>query len=133
VRTYEVDYQGIVHNSNYLRYFEDGRIEYRRNLNSTLTSSGFFTDGIKIVVVHNSIDYFSPSYLDEELEIFTRISWIKNSSFCFENIIIVRDKLICNGKGILVNINYDDIPENLPELAIKQIKEFEGDNLEIRQ
>lgn len=127
VRTFEVDSQGIVHNINYLKYFEIGRVEYRRNLGYYILRSGIFNDGLKVVVVHNDIDYKSFAYLDDLLSVHTKISWIKNSSFCFEQIVVNDESknIICNGKGILVNLNSANEPEKLPEKFINEIKSFE--------
>lgn len=127
VRTFEVDSQGIVHNINYLKYFEIGRVEYRRNLGYSILRSGIFNDGLKVVVVHNDIDYKSFAYLDDLLSVHTKISWIKNSSFCFEQIVVNDESknIICNGKGILVNLNSANEPEKLPEKFINEIKSFE--------
>jgi len=127
VRTFEVDAQGIVHNINFLKYFEVGRIEYRRNLGYNILPDGIFNDGLKVVVVHNEIDYKSFAYLDELLDIYTKISWIKNSSFCFEQVILssLSRALICFGKGVLVNIDSAGKPEKLGEKFVKEIKDFE--------
>ena len=59
--------------------------------------------------------------------VFTKIAWIKNSSFCFEQIIQKNsDKtIICRALGVLVNINNMNISEKLPLEFIKQIKNFE--------
>lgn len=127
VRTFEVDSQGIVHNINYLKYLEIGRVEYRRNMGYKILPNGIFNDGLKVVVVRNEINYLSFSYLDDLLNIFTKISWIKNSSLCFEQIIQrVSDKnIICEAKGILVNINSQNISEKLPLKFVNEIKSFE--------
>ncbi|HMS64728.1 MAG TPA: thioesterase family protein [Ignavibacteria bacterium] len=128
VRTFEVDSQGIVHNINYLKYLEIGRVEYRRNLGYNILTSGIFNDGLKVVVVRNEIDYKSFAFLDDVLNIYTRISWIKNSSFCFEQI-IENDKsklIVCIGNGILVNLNPQNLPENLNIKFITEIESFEN-------
>lgn len=127
VRTFEVDSQGIVHNINYFKYFEIGRVEYRRNLGYNILPTGIFNDGLKVVVVHNDIDYLSFAYLDDLLDIHTRISWVKNSSFCFEQAITNHNNiLICSGKGILVNLNSSNDPEKLNDRFIKEIESFEN-------
>lgn len=127
VRTFEVDSQGIVHNINYLKYFEIGRIEYRRNMGYEILPNGIFNDGLKVVVVRNEIDYKSFTFLDNLLNIYTKISWIKNSSFCFEQVIAndPDNKIICIGKGILVNINLDGEPEKLSKKFVEEIKSYE--------
>ncbi|HMQ67864.1 MAG TPA: acyl-CoA thioesterase [Ignavibacteria bacterium] len=127
VRTFEVDSQGIVHNINYLKYLEIGRVEYRRNMGYKILPNGIFNDGLKVVVVRNEIDYLSYSYLDDLLDIYTKISWIKNSSFCFEQIVQRNSDMtaICTASGILVNINSQNNSEKLPLNFINQIKDFE--------
>ncbi len=133
VRTYDVDSQGIVHNMNYLKYFETGRVEYRRNLGYKMLPSGIFDDGLKVVVVHNTIDYKSFSYLDDILIVFTKISWVRNSSFCFEQMITdeSEDRIVCSGKGILVNLNDRNEPERLSSKFISEIENFENQIVKI--
>ena len=133
VRSYEIDAQGVVHNSIFLRYLEIGRIEYRKNFGYKILKNGTFEDGLKIVVVNNTIDYKSFAFADDPLEIYTRISLIKNSSFCFEQFIInaVTNEELCYGRGVLVNLNYKtNLPETLPEKFVNEIINFEK-NLEI--
>jgi acyl-CoA thioester hydrolase len=107
VRTFEVDSLGIVHNSYYLNYFEIGRVEYRREAGYKILPGGVFSDGLIVVVVRNEINYRSPAHFDDILNLYTRIEWIKNSSFCFEQFIENQEtgKSICDGKGVLVNID----------------------------
>jgi len=124
VRTFDIDSQGIVHNSVYLKYLEIGRVEFRKSFGYKLNHNGTFNDGLRFVVVHNSLDYRSFAMLDDILNIYTRVSWIKNSSFCFEQIFEndVTKKIICEGKGILVNL---DIVKNEPaELDKKFVDEL---------
>ncbi len=127
VRTFEVDSQGFVHNIIYFKYFEIGRVEYRRNLGHKILPTGIFNDGLKVVVVHNEIDYKSFSCLDDLLNVYTKVSWIKNSSFCFEQLIEnnLTHKTVCEGKGILVNLNSCNTSEKLSQKFIEEIKSFE--------
>ncbi len=128
VRTWEVDWQGVVHNSYYLRYMEIGRVEYRRRFGYDLSPDGTFNDGLKVFVVHNSVDYRSVAVLDDLLDVYTRVSWIKNSSFCFEHYIErhATKEVLATGKGIIVNVNpLTNLPEALPEKFVKEIIDFE--------
>ncbi|MBS1494423.1 MAG: acyl-CoA thioesterase [Bacteroidetes bacterium] len=128
VRTFEVDSQGIVHNAVYLQYLETARIEYRRNLGYTILPNGIFNDGLKVVVVNNNINYKGFGLLDDVLNVYTRIEWIKNSSFCFDQIIENDNTkaLICEAKGILVNLHpTNNTPESLADNFIEDIKKFE--------
>lgn len=130
VRTYDVDSQGIVHNMNYLKYIETGRVEYRRQFGYSLLPNGIFNDGIKVVVVRNEIDYLDFAFLDDILNVYTRISWIKNSSFCFESLIENESNkaIVCKAKGILVNIDSRNKPKTISKKFIREINSFEKIN-----
>ena len=134
VRTFDIDMLGIVHNSVYLKYLEIGRIEYRKRFGYKILRNGMFNDGLKIVVAHNSLDYKSFAFTDELLSIYTRISWIKNSSFEFLQIIVNErtNDVVCEGRGVCVNINPEtNQSEPLPKKFIDEIKSYEK-NLNIK-
>jgi acyl-CoA thioester hydrolase len=129
VRTFDIDVLGIVHNSVYLKYLEIGRIEYRKSFGYKILKNGMFDDGLKIVIVHNSLDYKSFAYTDELLTIYTKISWIKSSSFEFSQMIINEQTgvVICEGRGVCVNVNFETYQsEPLPNNFIEEIKSFEN-------
>lgn len=134
VRNFQVDSQGIVHNAIYLEYCEIGRVEYVRDLGVQLLPTGIFDDGVKINVKRNEINYESPAMVDDMLDIYTRISYLKNSSFCFEHLIFHHDtgRLLVTQKSVQVNLNPEtNRPERLPDHLRKIIMEFEGKSLEI--
>ncbi|MBI5463740.1 MAG: acyl-CoA thioesterase [Ignavibacteriales bacterium] len=83
VRNYEVDWQGVVHNPNYLRYCEAGRIEYLRHIGARVDMRTLNGDA-KIVLVRNETNYVLPAVYDELLTVYTRISAIRKMSFIFE-------------------------------------------------
>jgi YbgC/YbaW family acyl-CoA thioester hydrolase len=112
-----------------LQYFEIGRVEYRRQFGYTIGKNGIFNDGLKVVVVNNTINYHSPAFLDDILNVYTKVKWIKNSSFCFEHLIENEKtkQILCSGSGILVNLsNNTNRPEPLDEKFIHEIKDFEN-------
>ncbi|HYQ86199.1 MAG TPA: thioesterase family protein [Bacteroidota bacterium] len=86
VRNYEVDWQGIVHNAVYLQYCELGRVDYLRRLGVKLDLTTIRHDA-RVVVARNEIDYKSPARFDDALTVWTRVSYIRNTSFGFESII----------------------------------------------
>ena len=83
VRNYEVDWQGVVHNGNYLLYFEVGRIEYLKHLGIKLDINTIQGNS-KVVLARNEINYRSSARFDDLLTIYTRISYIHDTSFAFE-------------------------------------------------
>jgi acyl-CoA thioester hydrolase len=87
VRNYEIDWQGIVHNANYLLYFETGRIAYLQQIGVAVNLDAIRGDS-RVVVARNEINYISPARFGEDLDVLTRIGWIRNSSFAFEGLIV---------------------------------------------
>lgn len=128
VRSYEVDFQGVVNNATYLNYIELARIEYRKAMGVKLYKDGRFSDGLLFFVVNNSIDYLEPAFFDDKLEIYTRISFIKNSSIGFEHVIIREEsnQIIAKAKGVIVNVDQlTNRPTNIPEEVRTKIKQFD--------
>lgn len=128
VRSYEVDFQRVVNNAIYFNYFELARIDYRKKIGIKLNRDGSFSDGLLFFVVHNECDYFKPAYLDDELMIFTRIDFVKNSSLGFEHLVFNKtlNEFIAKGKGIIVNVNRrTGEPETLPDTVIAEIQKFD--------
>lgn len=128
VRSYEVDFQNVVNNAVYFNYFELARIDYRKKMGYTLNPNGTFSDGLLFFVAHNECDYFSPAYLENELILYTRIDYIKNSSLNFEHLIYNKstDQIIAKGSGVIVNVDPITMnPTSIPETMIEEIKKFD--------
>lgn len=129
VRNYEVDWQGIVHNANYLLYFEVGRLEYLKNLGVKVDLSSIQKES-KVVLVRNEIDYKSSAIFDEILDIWTRIVYIKNSSFVFEGIIEESKSRRLVAENIAVHVWLDSRtaqPKSVPDEFRSMVQRFEGD------
>jgi acyl-CoA thioester hydrolase len=72
--------------------------------------------------------------VDDLLDIYTRISYIKNSSFCFEHLIFKSETyaLLVTQKSVQVNLNPStNLPERLPDHLRNIIVDFEGDSVEL--
>jgi acyl-CoA thioester hydrolase len=133
-RNYEVDSIGIVHNAIYLEYCENGRVEYVRNLGFKLLPGGVFDNGVKVMVRKNEINYYNPIRIDQLIDIYTRISYLKNSSFCFEHLVLNAESglIHCDLKSININLNpYTEKPERLPDKYRDMIIKFEGNEVEL--
>ncbi len=133
VRSYEVDWQGIVHNTNYPRFFEVGRIEYLKHLGATVDMNTIQGNG-KVVLVRNEIDYESPAFFDELLNIYTRVSLIKNTSFVMEGMMEKSE----GGQFVSHNIAYhvwlDPItnrPKTIADEFRMLVQKFEGEHCQI--
>ncbi len=127
VRNYEVDWQGIVHNSIYLQYFEVGRIEYLRKVGHLLDLTAV-NKGSRVVLARNEVNYISPARFDNLLDIFTKISNIGTSSFVFEGVIRIhsRDTLIATNRAVHVWLHPTGrYPVTVPASFIKKVEVFE--------
>ena len=133
VRNYEVDWQGIVHNGNYLLYCEVGRIEYLKHLGAKVDLNTINSSS-RVVLVRNEIDYNAPARFDELLTIYTRISFIKNTSFGMEGILEKKE----TGERVAENVAYHvwldpatHRPRPVPDDFRKLIQAYEGEHCEI--
>ena len=132
VRNYEVDWQGIVHNANYLLYFETARIEYLKNLGIVINRDTIQNDS-KVVLVRNEIDYRSPARFDDVLTVHTRISYIRNTSFCFEGMMMEQSGRPV-AENVAVHVWLDaktGSPKTVSDGFRRKIQEFEGDGVAI--
>ena len=86
VKFNEVDMLHIVKNSVYFTYFEQARIQYAKDA-GLLPDDNIFSEESLYYMVHNEINYLKPAFFDDDLNIYTRISYIKHSSFGFEHIV----------------------------------------------
>ena len=129
VRFHEVDMLGVCNNAVYLNYFEYARLQYIKDL-GLLPEAGIFTDGDVYFMVRNEINYKSHGFYDEKLVIYSRISFIKNSSYGFEHIII-KDRtgeLVADGAGVFVHVDAKTKePITIKQKMIDVVKNYEPD------
>ncbi|MBI4548463.1 MAG: acyl-CoA thioesterase [Ignavibacteriae bacterium] len=133
VRNYEVDWQGIVHNTVYLLYFEVGRVEYLKHIGVKVDINTIQGES-KVVLVRNEINYKSPARFDELLTIYTRISFIKNTSFAFEAFLEedLTKRLIAENMAIHVWLDSSTgIATTVDEKFKALVRKFEGDTVAI--
>jgi acyl-CoA thioester hydrolase len=73
---------GIVHHSNYLAYFEAGRVEWLRRRG--VTYADWAARGRHLPVVEASVRYRAPARFDDVLAIETRLVELRAASLRFE-------------------------------------------------
>ncbi len=69
VNFYDTDAMAVVHHSNYIRWFEIGRVEFLRAAGITLTE--MMDDGYVFPITEVSAKYVNSAYFDDELIIET--------------------------------------------------------------
>jgi len=127
VRFHEVDMLGVCNNAVYINFFETARLEYIKAA-GLMPENGIFSDGKIFFMVRNEINYRSHAYYDDVLNVYSRISYIKNSSFGYDHLIVKQktDEIIVDGKGVVVHVDpksRKSIP--LSENFIEKVKAFE--------
>jgi acyl-CoA thioester hydrolase len=138
VRYEETDAMSVVYYGKYFVYFEVARTEYLKNIGYNYVN--IERDGFYFVVAESNCKYFSPARYDDDLKIFAKIEYIKNSSFNFlYNIVKVEkgenkngnskgpDVNIAKGNTVLVCVdNVDFRPRRIPDYLRRAIQNFEG-------
>ncbi|PKL83599.1 MAG: hypothetical protein CVV24_04260 [Ignavibacteriae bacterium HGW-Ignavibacteriae-3] len=128
VRFHEVDILGVCNNAVYFNYFEDARIKYLRDLKKQFGLVEFLEGNSFFIMVHNNCDYFESAYLDDQLNIFTRIDFLKNSSFGFKHLVekIETGKIIARGGGTVVHIDRSTKKASpIPQELYDAVSQFE--------
>ncbi|MDA8402226.1 MAG: thioesterase family protein [Deltaproteobacteria bacterium] len=131
VRYEETDAMSVVYYGKYFVFFEVARTEYLKNIGYNYTD--IEKEGFYFVVAESNCKYFNPARYDDDLKIFTRIEYVKNSSFNFIYNIVKTGKngtgpdvKIASGSTVLVCVdNADFKPRRLPEYLRKAIRDFE--------
>jgi acyl-CoA thioester hydrolase len=127
IRFHEVDMLGVCNNAVYINFFETARLEYIKAA-GLMPDKGIFSDGKLFFMVRNEINYRDHAYYDDELEVYTKISYVKNSSFGFDHLIVKKKsgKIIVDGKGVIVYVDPKTRKSiNLETDVIEKIKKFE--------
>ena len=69
VKFFDTDVMGVVHHSNYIRWFETGRVEFLRTLGIDLNE--MMSDGILFPIIEVAAKFYAPAKFDDEIEIET--------------------------------------------------------------
>jgi len=106
VRFNEVDMLGVCNNSVYLVFFDEARFKYIKEI-GLMPEGGWFSDGRLFFMVRNEINYFEHAYFDDNLNIYTRIALIKDSSLTFEHVVenAKTKNIIADSLGVMVHVD----------------------------
>lgn len=135
VRFHEVDMLGVCNNAVYINYFEHARLEYVKEA-GLIPEGGIFSDGKLFFMVRNEINYRGHSFYDDELDVYSKVTYIKNSSFGYDHMIVRKKsgEVIVDGKGVVVFVDPKTRKSTpISEDIIKKIKVYEPDVKIIRE
>jgi tol-pal system-associated acyl-CoA thioesterase len=116
----DTDVAGVVHHSNYLRYFEAGRIEFLRSLG--LPYIDFQHEGIGFVPVNIDIHYHTPLREDDEYVVSVELIEIKKASFIVKQTVAGNHRLHASATIKLACVKEPEFkPRRLPEALITKL------------
>ncbi len=78
VSFYETDAMGVVHHSNYLRFFEISRVSWLEEHDRPYTD--YLADGLHFAVTRIEVDYHHSARFDDRLRITTWLEWVRGAS-----------------------------------------------------
>jgi len=123
VRYYETDQMGIVHHSNYVRYFECGRTDMLKKVG--LPIERIEEAGVMLPVVSVECRYKTPAVLGDTLRIVTSVDEVPRARLVIRNEVYnPSDQLVCEGSVTLGFI--DSNTRRLvrcPEILVKIFEE----------
>ena len=109
----DTDAGGIVYYANYLRFAERARTEYLRSVGAdhqTLLAE----DGIAFTVRQCSVDYMSPAFLDDPLEVHTRFLEVRGASLRAEQVVKRKTDELARRNVRLACVGDDGRPRRMP-------------------
>ncbi len=121
VRYAETDAQGIVHHSNYLVWFEEGRSDFLRQ--KGLNYSEFEKAGFFVVVADARVAYKAPAFYEDRVTVETTLERMRGKilefSYRARNAAGI---LLAEGRTVHVVLGTDRRPVNLPEEYLRRIE-----------
>jgi acyl-CoA thioester hydrolase len=104
IRFADIDSLGHVNNAKYFTYMEQARMNYFKDVVKSVAA--WKEEGL--ILARASVDYISPLFIDDQIEVGTRCSKIGNKSLQLEYIIKKKDTetIVAKGSSILVAYDY---------------------------
>ena len=124
VRYYELDPQGIMHNANYLSYYDQAVVEYYRALDFDYekeleeTNKDFHT--VQVIVQYNK-----PLYFDDEIQIGLRIKEVGNTSMTWLMGLFMKNSDELASSSEIVHV-YTDMKTGKPTTITENLKKKLG-------
>lgn len=120
VRYYETDQMGIVHHSNYIRYFECGRTALLKDIG--LPMKKIEQAGVMLPVISVECHYKYPAKLGDTLRVVSIMDEIPRAKLVIKSEIYNESgKLLCNGE---VGIGFIDATTRRPIRCPKDLAEL---------
>jgi acyl-CoA thioester hydrolase len=125
VRFAETDAQGVVHNSNYLVWFEIARVAYLETFTGGYPA--LRAEGIESFVLESHVRYRRPAHFDDKLTVHARIGELRGARFRFDYRIERAGDLIADGWTSHACVDAETLrPTRIPPALAEAIREAEA-------
>jgi acyl-CoA thioester hydrolase len=120
LRWSDMDALGHINNSEYLRYFEQARIEFLADA----AAAGVPREA-GLLVARHEVDYRKPMpYRREPVDVPTWIDRIGSTSFTFGHEVMADDVVFARARTVIVCIGADERPVPVPVSLRKHLERF---------
>ncbi|MCG8481800.1 MAG: acyl-CoA thioesterase [Clostridia bacterium] len=122
---HETDQMGIIHHSNYIKWFEEARIAYLNDIG--LPYSKMEEDGVLIPVLNVSCDYLSMVRFDDDVVIYVSIEAYTGARLAMKYTVKDKTGKIIYAKGVSKHcfLNKEKKPIRLFKVKPKMAEVFE--------
>ncbi len=123
----DTDRMGVVHNSNYFRFFERARCEAMRRIG--IAYRDIEASGVMMPVVEQYAKYFSSACYDDELIVRVSVEKMPCAKMRFDYKVLKnengKEKTLCQGYNVLAFIDQTTSrPKACPEWITKKLHEI---------
>lgn len=129
VRYEETDAMSVVYYGKYFVFFEVARTDYLKNIGYSYPD--IEKEGLYFVVAEANCKYISSARYDDNLRIYTRVEYVRNSSFNFTYHVVKSGESgftdIAQGNTVLVCVDSANFkPKRMPDYLREAVISFEN-------
>jgi acyl-CoA thioester hydrolase len=113
VAFYETDAMGVVHHSNYVRFFELARVGWLEEHDQSY--SAYVEQGLNFATTHVSADYLASTRFGDELRISVWLEWVRGASLRMAYSIQCGDTVAVTGATEHAAVNSEGRVRRIPK------------------
>jgi acyl-CoA thioester hydrolase len=126
VRFRDIDAMGHVNNAVFFTYLETARVEYMRSVVFRTQSRELPEAGLILAKI--SCDFKTPIFYGQPVEVGTRVTQIRNSSFLVEQRIEADGQLVALSEAVVVRYDYEaGVSVRVSDEFRTRVEVFEGE------
>ncbi len=120
----DTDFSGIVYHANYVRYLERGRSEFIRGIGASHTSLLELDKPATFVVSGLRMKFVRPARVDDCLEVFTAMQWVRGARIFSRQSLFRGNDLILEAAVENVCVSREGRPRRLPTWMMHRLEPF---------